>query len=265
MLSTLQSANLNTLLPVRNVNTGVKAALPGSNFKPTNTGKANTEISNLSSFALSMKLSEINYSNSSSEIFYRSDDNSLALKANRSINIDLKVEKYQFDLTLSAESLGIDASAFADRTKPLVFQLQYKQTDLMISNDTQIKQQKTLRTADEIIQDLVKGLTKALQDPDKRSIMYTLDDEAIKSLALCDPKLGKLFGELVMIMNTVNLMKSQSKGNHDYTIALTGKGKPYTEIAETSDVKGYSKEYSVNITILPPKMDSANQSALTPT
>ena len=263
MLSALQSANLNTLLPVRNVNTGVSVPLQGSNPKQNNSGKANTNISNLSSFALSMQLSELNYTNTSSEMLYRSDDDSLALRANRSVNIDLKVEKSQFDLTLSAESLGLDSSAFADRTQPMVLQLKYTQTDLMISNDIQIKQHKTLRTAEEIIQDLVKGLTKALQDPDKRSIMYTLDDEAVQALVQTDPKLAKLFGELVMIMNAVNLMKSQSLGDHDYTIALSGKGKPYTEISETTDVKGYAKEYSVNITILPPKADTTHQAAIT--
>ncbi len=263
MLDTLQPSTLSTLFPMSNLNTGTRVNLPGIQLKPGKNGSTSTEISNLSSFALSMQLSELKYSSSSFEMLYRSDDNSLALKANRSLNVDLKVEKFQFDLTLTAESLGLDSSAFADKTKPLVLQLQYTQTDLMISNDIQIKPHKTLRTADEIIQDLVKGLTKALQDPDKRSIMYTLDDEAVQALVQTDPKLAKLFGELVMIMNTVNLMKSQSLGDNDYTIALSGKGKPYTEILENTEIKGYAKEYSVNITVLPPQTDNTDQVPLT--
>ena len=68
-----------------------------------------------------------------------------------------------------------------------------------------------------------------------------------------------------MIMNTVNLMKEQSQGNRDYTISLSGKGKPYTEVTEEVDVKGFAKEYSVNITIMPPQTDSAKQAELATT
>jgi len=60
-------------------------------------------------------------------------------------------------------------------------------------------------------------------------------------------------------MNAVNLMKDQSQGNRDYTITLSGKGKPYTEVDEDVDVKGFAKEYSVNITILPPQTESSEQ------
>jgi hypothetical protein len=169
------------------------------------------------------------------------------------------VEKFQFDLTLSAESLGLDASMFKNSSEPMILKLQYTQTELMFSSEIQIKQHKTLRTPQEIIRDLVKGLTTAMQDPDKKTIIYTLDDEAIQSLVQSDPQLGKLFGELVMIMNAVNLMKEQSQGNRDYTIMLSGKGNPYTEFSEKVDITGYAKEYSVNITILPPNTDSANQ------
>jgi hypothetical protein len=262
MLSTIQPSISQALIPKVTSTSGINRYLNNSVSNIKGKGSDKTEISDLSSFALSMQFAEMNYANSSSEMVYRANDNSLALKTSRSVNVNLKAEKFQFDLTVTAESLGLDASAFADRTKPLVLQLQYQQTDLMISNDIQIKQHKTLRTAEEIIQDLVKGLTKAMQDPDKRSIMYTLDDEAIQALVQSDPKLGKLFGELVMIMNTVNLMKSQSQGDHDYTIALSGKGKSYSEISASTEVKGFSKEYSVNITILPPQTESANQAEL---
>lgn len=258
MLSTIQPSIMKTVLPNETSSFG-KTALPGI----TSTNKVNssdkTAISGLSSFALSMQFSELNYANSSSEMLFRSDDNSLALKASRSVNISLKIEKFQFDITLSAESLGLDSSMFKNKLEPLTLKLQYTQTDLMISRDIQIKQHKTLRTPQEIIQDLVKGLTTAMQDPDKKTIIYTLDDEAVQSLVQSDPKLAKLFGELVMIMNAVNLMKDQSQGNRDYTIMLSGKGKPYTEVAEDVDVKGFAKEYSVNITILPPQADSAEQ------
>lgn len=259
MLSTIQPSALQTVLPKPNSTFGLSPVLPNTNSNNKINKTDKTDISGLSSFALSMQMTEINYAASSSEMLYRSDDNSLALKANRSVNVNLKIEQFQFDITLSAESLGLDASAFANKLEPMVLKLQYTQTELMISSNIQIKQHKTLRSPQEIIQDLVKGLTTAMQDPDKRTIIYTLDDEAVQSLVQSDPKMAKLFGELVMIMNAVNLMKDQSQGNRDYTIMLSGKGKPYTEVAEEVDVKGYAKEYSVNITILPPKTESANQ------
>jgi hypothetical protein len=255
MLSTVQPSILKTTLPKETLPFGINRYLtnPYSNNKIA--GSEKTEISNLSSFALSMQLTEINYSESSSGMLYRSSDNSLALKANRSVNVNLKMEKIQFDLTMTAESLGLDASVFANKSEPLIIKLQYSQTDLQISSEYLVKKHKTIRTPQEIIQELVKGLTTAMQDPDKRTIMYTLDEEAIQSLVQSDPKLGKLFGELVMLMNAVNLMKEQSLGDHDYVIRLSGKGKPYNEISETTDIQGYAKEYSVNITVLPPKTE----------
>lgn len=258
MLSTIQPSIKQTVLPIESSSFG-RNALPRitSNNKVNTSDK--TEISGLSSFALSMQFAEMNYSESTSEMLYRSDGNSLALKANRSIDVNLKLEKFQFDITLSAESLGLDASAFGNKSEPMTLKLQYTQFDLMLSRDIQVKQHKTLRTPQEIIQDLIKGLTTAMQDPDKRTIIYTLDDEAVQSLVQSDPKLAKLFSELVMIMNAVNLMKDQSHGNHDYTIMLSGKSKPYTEFTDDMDVKGFAKEYSVNITILPPQSDSAAQ------
>ena len=265
MLSTIQPSILKTVLPNETQPFGVNRYLTNIPSNNKVKGSDQTKISDLSAFALSMELSEMNYSETSSEMLYRSNDNSLALKTNRSVNLNFKVEKFQFDLTLSAESLGLDASMFKNSSEPMILKLQYSQTEMMFTREIQIKQHKTLRTPQEIIQDLVKGLTTAMQDPDKRTIMYTLDDEAIQALVQSDPKLGKLFGELVMIMNTVNLMKETSQGNRDYTIRLSGKGKPYTEATEKVDVKGFAKEYFVNITIMPPQTDSAKQTELATT
>lgn len=258
MLSTVQPSLLKNFFPNESLSSAMSSPLPSvANNKSGISDKK--DISDISSFALTMQLSEINYASSSTEMLYRSNDDSLALKANRSINFNLKIEKFQFDITLSAESLGLDASMFKNKSEPLTIKLQYTQSELMITNDIYIKKHKTLRTPQEIIQDLVKGLTTAMQDPDKRTIIYTLDDEAVQSLVQSDPKMAKLFGELVMIMNAVNLMKDQSHGTRDYTIMLSGKGKPYTEVTEEVDVKGFAKEYSVNITILPPQTESEKQ------
>lgn len=257
MLSNIQTLSLTSLYSKSDILTGSYKALASTGFEKGSAIDDRAELSGVSSLAVSMQMAEVNYSNSSTELAYRSNDNSLALKANRTVNFNLKVEKMQFEITLSAESLGMDATMFADKSEPITIKLKYNQSDLFVSRDIIVKKHKTLRTPEEIIQDLVEALTTAMRDPDKRTIIYKLDDEAIQSLIQSDPKMAKLFGELVMIMNAVNLMKEQSQGDRDYIIQLSGKGKPYTEITEEVDIQGFEKEISVNITITPPQSSDA--------
>ena len=56
-----------------------------------------------------------------------------------------------------------------------------------------------------------------------------------------------------MIMAAINLMKKQGEPSNDYVIHLSGKGKPYYDLQEEIDAKGFQKDYEFNITILPPQ------------
>ncbi|MAT43303.1 MAG: hypothetical protein CL609_13265 [Anaerolineaceae bacterium] len=231
--------------------------------KTANTEKENLHtqdaLSGVTSFAMSMQISELNFSQNETNLVYRKD-NSLALHATSSTNINLKTELFTFDITLSAESLGLNKNMFADPLKPITLNLQYTQSELAVSQKISIKKVQTLRTPQEIIQDLVEGLTEALQDPENKSIMYHLDEEAIASLVQSDSKMAKLFSELVMIMNAINLMKKQNQPSHDYIIYLSGKGNPYLEVKEETQAEAYQKEYKINITILPPQADATSPS-----
>lgn len=252
MLNSLSTASYNTLKKL-----DLSPSLVKSNEKTTNkaTSQAISDVnlpSGVTAFAYSMQVTELNFTDSETKMVVR-DDNSLAISAKSSLNVNLKIEQYRFDITLTAESLGLGKDSFADPTKPMNISLKYSQSQLEINQKISIKEVKTLRPAQEILRDLVKGLTAALRDPGNKSIMYTLDEEAVSSLVQSDPKLGKLFGELVMIMAAINLMKKQGEPSNDYVIHLSGKGKPYYDLQEEIDAKGFQKDYEFNITILPPQ------------
>jgi hypothetical protein len=207
-----------------------------------------------------MHLSELNLSSNTTQFAYYSD-NSVAVQAKSSVNFSTKTEDYRFDITASAESLGLTADDFEDPTKPMTIKLVYSQSQLQISQKITIQQIETLRKPEEIIRDLVSALTDVFKDPSNKSVSYVLDSDAMKALAGSDPKLARLFGELVMIMATVNLMKKQGSASNDYTIFLSGKGKPYLDIQQETEGSLISQTYEFNITVEPPGASDQTKSA----
>jgi hypothetical protein len=249
---------ISNITPSSLASTSVKTSSPVSSLsvesKETSEERSidtSTQFSGVSAFAVSMHLSELNLSSNTTQFAYRSD-NSLAVQARSQVNFTTKVEEYRFDITASAESLGLTADDFVDPTKPMTIKLVYSQSQLDISQNITIQQVETLRKPEEIIRDLVSALTDVFKDPSNKSVSYVLDSEAMTALAQSDPKLGRLFGELVMIMATVNLMKRQGESSNDYTVFLSGKGKPYLDIQQ--EIKGslISQTYEFNITVDPP-------------
>ncbi len=120
-----------------------------------------------------------------------------------------------------------------------------------------------MRKPEEIIRDLVNALTDVFKDSGNKTVSYVLNSEAMTALAQSDPKLARLFGELVMIMAMVNLMKKQGEDRNDYTILLSGKGKPYLDIQQEIEGELVSQTYEFNITVLAPK-SSAEVKAVEP-
>jgi hypothetical protein len=250
--------SISNINPSSLASTSVKNSTPVSNLsvesKETNeelTLDSAAELSGVSAFAVSMHLSELNLSSNSTQFAYRSD-NSLAVQAKSTFNFSTKTEEYRFDLTTSAESMGLTEADFADPTKPMTIKLVYSQSQLNISQKISIQQVETLRKPEEIIRDLVSALTDVFKDSSNKSVSYVLDSEAMTALAQSDPKLARLFGELVMIMATVNLMKKQGQASNDYTIFLSGKGKPYLDIQQETEGSLISQTYELNITVEPP-------------
>lgn len=243
--STVSSGSIKNNSPVSNL------SVESRDVTEERTLEADSQISGVSSFAMAMRLSELSLSSTSTQFLYRSD-NSLAVKARSQINFQARSEEYRFDVTMSAESLGLAKADFVDLTKPMTIQLTFSQTQLQISEKISIKEIETLRKPEEIIQDLVKALREVFKDPGNKTVSYVLDSEAIRSLAQSDPKLAHLFGELVMIMAMVNLMKRQGEERNDYTIFLSGKGNSYLDIEQEIDGELVNQTYQFNIIVEPP-------------
>jgi len=198
-----------------------------------------------------MRLSELSLSSNSTQFAYYSDNN-VAVRARSQVNFTTKSEEYRFDITMSAEALGLTKDDFTDPTQPMTIRLTYSQSELNISQKISIQQVDTLRKPEEIIRDLVSALTEVFKDPSNKSVSFVLDSEAMTALAGSDPKLARLFGELVMVMAMVNLMKRQDETSNDYTILLSGKGKPYLDIQQETRGSLISQTYDFFITVEPP-------------
>jgi hypothetical protein len=190
-----------------------------------------------------MQLTELNYSSVKTNFAFRKD-NSLALQASSTENLKLNSEVYKFEITLTAESLGLGKSAFVDPTKPIVINLHFSQSQLQVSHKISIKEIKTIRPPQEIIQDLVQALTDVMQDPGNKSVSYVLDSEAVQSLIQSDSKMA------------INLMKRLNESSNDYVIFLSGKGQPYLDVKEEVDAEGIFQSYEFKISILPPHTET---------
>lgn len=249
--STVNSGSIQTSNPVSNLSVETRE------INEEKTLEAGSQISGVSSFAMAMRLSELSLTSTTTQFQYRSD-NSLAIKAHSNISFQARTEEFRFDVTMSAESLGLTRVDFMDASKPMTIQLTYSQSQLQVSQKISIKEIQTLRKPEEIIQDLVKALTNVFKDPGNKTVSYVLDSEAIQSLTQSDPKLARLFGELVMIMAMINLMKRQGEERNDYTIFLSGKGKPYLDIQEEIDGELVSQTYQFNITVEPPSVSKTD-------
>ncbi|GAP20208.1 hypothetical protein [Leptolinea tardivitalis] len=249
---------ISTINPTSVSSSAVTTSSPLSNLsvesKETNeqrTLESSDGFSGVSSFAMAMHLSELSLSSTTTQFTYRSD-NSLAIQARSQTNLKTRTEEYRFDITLSAESMGLTKEDFIDPTKPMTIKLMYSQSQLQISQKLTIQQVKTLRTPEEIMQDLVTALRDVFRDSGNKSVSYVLDSEAIEALAKSDPKIAELFYHLVTIMAMINLMKKQGEGSNDYTIYLSGKGKPYLDIQQETEGELTSQTYEFNITVEPP-------------
>ena len=250
--------SITSITPSSLASTSVKTSQPVSNLsvesKETSekrTGDSTSGLTGVSAFAISMRLSELSLSSNSTQFAYYSDNN-VAVRARSQVNFTTKSEEYRFDITMSAEALGLTKDDFTDPTQPMTIRLTYSQSELNISQKISIQQVDTLRKPEEIIRDLVSALTEVFKDPSNKSVSFVLDSEAMTALAGSDPKLARLFGELVMVMAMVNLMKRQDETSNDYTILLSGKGKPYLDIQQETRGSLISQTYDFFITVEPP-------------
>ena len=217
-------------------------------------------LSGVASFAYSYQLSELSLSSNETSFTYR-QDNSLALRASSSTNFRLKTEQITFDVTMTAESLGLTAADFVDPAQPIQIKLNYSQSDLAVHYQASAKTVKTLREPQEILRDLVNGVAETLGKRRNATMRYELDAEAVQSLLQSGPEVAKAFYEILMIMNAINMMKKQAGSEEESVIKLSGKGNTYLDVQEETSGEMVQSSYEFNITILPPgstALDSAS-------
>ncbi len=231
-----------------------QAAKPSTSLAESGTAEAR---SGLAAFAMSYSLTELTYSAQETQFAFRKDQ-SLALRAQSSTDLHLKQEHYRFELTFSAEQLGLTAANFANPGQPITMQFTYQQSQMQIEHTLSANLVKTTRSPEEVITDIAKMLSKVLRDPGNKSVRYELDEEARQALLGADPKLWE---ELVAIMAMINLQKRQGEASKDYVIAVSGKGKPYLDLQEKTKVEGAQTNIQIQIKILPPAAENSQAPA----
>lgn len=201
-------------------------------------------------------LTEVRFSEKETILAYRKDG-SLALQAVSTTQVNLKQEDFRFDLTLTAEQVGLNRADFRQPNQPITLQISFQQSKIDIEHNLRATLVKPIRSAEEIITDVAKAIAKILRDPSNKTVRYELDEEARQALIGADLK---LWNELVMMMAMINLQKREGEPRNDYLILISGKRKPYLDIAEHKSVRSEMVNIHIQITILPPS-DSAEQAS----
>ena len=235
--------------------------LDNTNLSPTKAAAAenSNEISPLLSFSSQYELSELKFNSVETAFAYRKD-NSLALKARREVDIQLKQERYTIEATFTAESLGLTAKEFeAVGNKPLELSFSFKQSDLHVQYKATAAERKTLRKPEEILQDLVKSLSNILKEKGDKNIFVLLDEDAIK-LLLQDERFAKIVQDVINLINVLNQLKLHGGERKNYGIKLSGKGAPYMDYEENLTVRASETTIEFKMTILPPKSEGENDS-----
>jgi len=197
-------------------------------------------------------LEEFNFSRDQTQYAYYSQDHNVALRARSQLNIQSRQETYSFDLTFSAEALGRTAKDFeAAGGKPIEFSFTMLQERLQAQQIETSKVVKTLRKPTDILLDLAEALQTVMRDRGNKSVSYVLDQEAREAL-MGDSKIVEALGQLATLMAMINLMKSRNEPSNDYTIYVSGKGKPYLDHERQTDVTHEMVSVEFHMTILPP-------------
>ncbi len=208
-----------------------------------------TSLSSLAQIKLSHNIVDLNISQDKTSFAYYTEDNSMAVRAHSQTDIKLHQENFQFEISYSAEALGLNAEDFKDN-QPITFSFSFQQQKLDFTKQVSMQTVKRTRQPYEILADMAEGLRQVLRDPGNKSVYYELDDEARKVL-MQDPKILKLFNELIMLMASINLAQQEGDKN-SYLIRVSGKAKPWIDYQEKTELNIDSRSVDVTITINPP-------------
>ena len=221
--------------------------------------ESSSRLSPLLAFSYSHDLTEVSFTSDETMFAYRSEDNSLALKARSKTDINLRQEKITIEATFSAESLGLTAKDFeANGNKPFDFSFSLQQTDINIKYKSVTEEKKTLRKPGEILQDLVKSFTKIMREKGDKNILVNFDDEAI-GILMKDERFAKVVQDVLNLINVLNKMKLNDGERKNYGIKLTGKGASYIDHNESLSIDSKQTTIDFKFTILPPSMKENKQ------
>ncbi len=256
----MQISNLNNLPYAGNDYYYSTTGTQTYNSNTTETNKSALQLSPLLQVAYQNKLSEFSYSSDETTIGYRSEDNSMALRAHSHTDFHSRQETISIEATFSAESLGLTAEDFATiGNKPFEFSLSFQKSDLQIDYKASAKYVTPTRTTDELLRDLGKALTRAI-GKDGDNVQIKFDDEAIRTL-MTDPEVAKVFQQILGLINLINMMKRQQNSGKKEDIEISGKGKPFIDVDEQTNIESSESTVNIKFTILPPGGQNASVEA----
>lgn len=212
-------------------------------------GSDSASLSSLAQIKLSHNITDLSISQDKTSFAYYTEDNSMAVRAHSQTDIKLHQENFQFEISFSAEALGLSAEDFKDN-QPMTFSFSFQQQKLDFTKQVSMQTVKRTRQPYEILADVAEGLRQVMNEPGNKSVFYELDDEA-RQVLMQDPKILKLFNELVLLMASINLAQQEGDKNN-YLIRVSGKGKPWIDYQEKTELNIDSRSVDVTITINPP-------------
>ena len=218
-------------------------------YKQAAAAAQTSAVAHLAQVSMSSQTSDLNLVEDKTSFAYYTADNSTALRAESQTELHLHQETTHFEITFSAEALGLTQKDFANG-KPMVLKFSFQQTAIDYQSQVSVQVTNQVRSPQDVISDLANALRDVLSDGNNKSVDYVLDDAARQAL-LSDPKIMKLANELILLMATINLAKKQGAANH-YTIYVSGKANPRVDLNEKTSLESQTKTVDFTITINPP-------------
>jgi len=158
------------------------------------------------------------------------------------------------DVILSASDLNPPLPADWFKDGPLQLSLDYQFDTAEVDHQIQAQTVRTGRKVEDILSDLTKALSDVLRRKGDKNVQVLFDEEAVQTL-YSDPKTARLMKEIAGLLCVVNSMALEGGLRDRYTIEISGKGKPYLDVQEQTQVEAESTRLRLNLVILPPAGD----------
>ena len=223
-----------------------------SSLKAVNIQAPVVQQSSLAALSARTGWTEVSTSSDRTSFIYRSDG-SLALQAQTSFDLSMRSQDTQIELTLSADNFKAGLfSPDAFKNGPIQLEIKYWNDSQQIETHTNIQQVKTLRSVQDILQDIGSALGDVLNRDGDKNVSLQFDEEAIRTL-FADPKVKDFIKELTALICMLNSLSTHGGPRDFYTIRISGKGKPYLDERQSTSVQAVSDHIDIKLTILPPQ------------